>query len=476
MPSGSAELMTTWDSRTGMSSPSSILRCCADGDVGADLDGAALVVEEPEAVAAAGGLQRAGLGDEPDAVGGQAAGQRVDVGGVRGTERDQVDPLVGRLAQPDDVLLRAALGGQEGQARVAVLGGQAPGVGVEVELLGVVGHGEVDVPQVGDQALGHGAGPCCARSAQWAFRRAGCVRSGCAIACAHEAGDVALLVVELPLGELVGGVDDGLGAVEPAGGKASHRSWSTRVALVSSSARTTASSRACAPPWARVGGQVCAASPMSTTRPRFHGDGEHVGLEPGVVHPGRVGERLADLVPRAVVGRRRARFIVASCSLRGQGRAVLGLLDDVGVERVLAGGAVAGDEGGAAVVEVGAGDARRPRAERPPDAHADRLGLQLDAERAPGPGPDAVGADDEVVAAGRAVGEGDVDAVAVLRELGVRRAEPDLDADLGGPVEQDPGQVRAGHAHRRRAGRGRRSWRRGSRRSRCRPGRARGCP
>ena len=44
-----------------------------DGDVGADLDGAALVVEEPEAVAAAGGLQRVRLADELDAVGGRAA-------------------------------------------------------------------------------------------------------------------------------------------------------------------------------------------------------------------------------------------------------------------------------------------------------------------------------------------------------------------------------------------------------------------
>ena len=129
--------MTTWDSRTGIDSPSSILRCCADRDVGADLDGAALVVEEPEPVAAAGGLQGAGLADQLHAVGGQPGGQGVDVGGGGGAEGDQVDPLVGGLAQPDDVLLGRALGGQEGEAGVAVLGRQAPGAGVEVQLLGV---------------------------------------------------------------------------------------------------------------------------------------------------------------------------------------------------------------------------------------------------------------------------------------------------------------------------------------------------
>ena len=41
----------------------------------------------------------------------------------------------------------------------------------------------------------------------------------------------------------------------------------------SSSVSTAASSRACAPPWARVGGQEWAASPISTTRPRCHGAG-----------------------------------------------------------------------------------------------------------------------------------------------------------------------------------------------------------
>ena len=83
-------------------------------------------------------------------------GEGVDVRGVRGAEGDQVDPLVVRLPEPDDVLLRRPLGGEEGQAGVVVLGLQAPGARVEVELGPVVRHRQVDVPEVGDQALGHG--------------------------------------------------------------------------------------------------------------------------------------------------------------------------------------------------------------------------------------------------------------------------------------------------------------------------------
>ncbi len=77
----------------------------ADGDVGADLDASAFVVEEPEAVAAAGGVQGGGVAEQLHAVGGQLRGQFVDVAGVGGAERDQVDPLLVGLPQPDDVLL-----------------------------------------------------------------------------------------------------------------------------------------------------------------------------------------------------------------------------------------------------------------------------------------------------------------------------------------------------------------------------------
>jgi hypothetical protein len=126
-----------------------------DGDIGADLDGAAFVVEEPEPVPAAGGLYRAGLADQAHSGGGELIGESVHVGAAGRAEGDQVDALVGRLPQPDDVLLGGALGGEEGQAGVAVLGFEAPGAGEEVQLPGVVGHGQVDVAKVGDKAVGH---------------------------------------------------------------------------------------------------------------------------------------------------------------------------------------------------------------------------------------------------------------------------------------------------------------------------------
>ena len=47
-------------------------------DVGGDLDGAAVEVEEAEAVAAAGGLQRAGLADDLHAALAEVLGERVD--------------------------------------------------------------------------------------------------------------------------------------------------------------------------------------------------------------------------------------------------------------------------------------------------------------------------------------------------------------------------------------------------------------
>jgi hypothetical protein len=78
----------------------------ADAHVGGHLDRTSLVVEEAEAVAAAGCLQGPGFADDPDAGAAQPCGEGVDIGGGGGAERDEVDPLVGRLPQPDDVLLR----------------------------------------------------------------------------------------------------------------------------------------------------------------------------------------------------------------------------------------------------------------------------------------------------------------------------------------------------------------------------------
>ena len=77
----------------------------ADGDVGADLDASAFVVEEPETVSAAWGVQGGRVAEQLHAVSGQLRGQFVDVAGVSRAERDQVDPLLVGLPQADDVLL-----------------------------------------------------------------------------------------------------------------------------------------------------------------------------------------------------------------------------------------------------------------------------------------------------------------------------------------------------------------------------------
>jgi hypothetical protein len=74
-------------------------------DVGGDLDGPPVEVEEPEAVAAAGGLHLAGLVDQLDLGGAQPFGEGVDVGRVGRAVGDQVEAFVLRLAQADDVLL-----------------------------------------------------------------------------------------------------------------------------------------------------------------------------------------------------------------------------------------------------------------------------------------------------------------------------------------------------------------------------------
>ena len=96
-----------------------------DGDVGTDLDRPAFVIEEPESVAAARGLDGAGLADQLHPGGGQPPGQGVHVRGAGRAEGDQVDPLVVGLPEPDHILLGGTLGGQERQAGVAVLGLQA---------------------------------------------------------------------------------------------------------------------------------------------------------------------------------------------------------------------------------------------------------------------------------------------------------------------------------------------------------------
>ena len=128
---------------------------------------------------------------------------------------------------------------------------------------------------------------------------------------------------------------------------------------------------------------------------------------------------------------------------------VLRGLDEVGVHHLLARRAVPGDVDRAAVVEVGVRDVLRARHECAPDAHAGALGLDLDAELLPDVGVQAVGADEQVVAAGRAVAERHVDAVVVLREARHRGAVVDAGAELGGAVGEDAREVGTVHARRR---------------------------
>ena len=127
----------------------------AHRDVGGDLDRAALVVEEPEAVPAARGGQRVGLADELHAVAAEVLREGVDVVAVRGAEADEVEAFLRVATQPHRVLLGRAGGREERDAVVGRLRLQPPHARVELELSGVVGHGEVDVPQVRDEPIGH---------------------------------------------------------------------------------------------------------------------------------------------------------------------------------------------------------------------------------------------------------------------------------------------------------------------------------
>ncbi len=82
----------------------------------------------------------------------ELGGKRVDVRrGVR-AEADQVRALVGVAAQPHDVLLGRALGGQVGDAVLTMDLGESPEAGEEVALLVEVRYREVDVAQVADQS------------------------------------------------------------------------------------------------------------------------------------------------------------------------------------------------------------------------------------------------------------------------------------------------------------------------------------
>ena len=110
-------------------------------DVRRDLDGAAIDVEEPEAVSASRGLHLARLVDELHAALGESLGERVDSRLVLCTERQQLQALLGVLTQPHDVLLRRSLGGEEADAALVDNLGEPPRVLEELPLLLEVGYG-----------------------------------------------------------------------------------------------------------------------------------------------------------------------------------------------------------------------------------------------------------------------------------------------------------------------------------------------
>ena len=83
--------------------------------------------------------------------------------------------------------------------------------------------------------------------------------------------------VEQPLAELDRLLDDGLGAVVAAVGERVEGGLVQIVGREQHVGQHGGVLQGLAAPWAMVGGQVCAASPMSTTRPRFHGAWEQVG-------------------------------------------------------------------------------------------------------------------------------------------------------------------------------------------------------
>src|SRR6266542_6036123 len=127
----------------------------AYGDIRRHLHGAPVVVEEPETVATARGLKLVRLGDQPDTRRSEPQRECSNVLAILRTERDQVEPLLLSTPQPYGVLLGRTLGRQEREAVIGRLRLEPPHRGVELELLVIVRYGEVDVPKVSDQPIGH---------------------------------------------------------------------------------------------------------------------------------------------------------------------------------------------------------------------------------------------------------------------------------------------------------------------------------
>ncbi|MCQ0003638.1 hypothetical protein LUX73_01915 [Actinomadura madurae] len=128
-------------------------------DVRGDLDQPAVDVEEPHAVTAAGRVEDGRLADRLHTRRGEFGVQRVDRGGALRGERDDVDALLARLAQADDVGLGAADRPEEHDAPVVGDPVQAPDALVERDRVAEIGHAEPHVTQPGEmRPRGHRRG------------------------------------------------------------------------------------------------------------------------------------------------------------------------------------------------------------------------------------------------------------------------------------------------------------------------------
>lgn len=173
---------------------------------------------------------------------------------------------------------------------------------------------------------------------------------------------------------------------------------------------------------------------------------EDVALEPGVVDLRGIAQLLPDLVPGPVILRGQVLHHRESFFCR-RVRVVLRGLDDVGVQRVLTGRAVACDESCSAVIELGTDDACRTWSDQTPDTHSGALGLEFDPECATRPRPHPVRADHQVVVALGAIRERDRCTGLAVHQSIRDSVESNLRSRAFGSVVQDSGEDGSFHAH-----------------------------
>ena len=166
-----------------------------------------------------------------------------------------------------------------------MLGGEAPGVRVEVELLAEVGHGQVDVPQVGDQALGHGV---LSRGPEGVTRSAG--QAGWLVSMAMERIRLGMSPWTWSSCHWASWLEASTTVFARSNRrawKASHRSWSSVSALgqqLREDDGVLQGHRTALGDGGRAGVRGVADEHHPAAVPRRV---EEVGLEPGVVDPGR---------------------------------------------------------------------------------------------------------------------------------------------------------------------------------------------